>query len=510
MRSAALSLRRCVPSVSWRLPPLRRGAIAAAASSAAASPAPSSSSAAPSLPADGTRHGAHARSLAASFVEAGLRGGDAAGRGMASLVFSTPPHGDGPGSLMAILRVFERAGLNLSRIESRPAKRGAGHDFFVDVEDATAARVEALLAELRSATGNDPRLAMPTACPWFPMHARDIDKFSTKTLDAGAELEADHPGFRDAEYRARRRAIVEAAASFRHGEEIPRVAYTPREVQTWGLVYAKLRAYTREYAVDSYNAILPDMERGCGYGERQIPQLQDISDFLRARTGFTLRPVGGLLSARDFLNGLAFRVFFSTQYIRHDSRPLYTPEPDVCHELMGHAPMFADPDFADFSHEIGLASLGASDEDIKKLATCYWFSVEFGLCLDERKGGGARKAYGAGLLSSFGELEYACAPRPPAAAGSGTGAGAGALAERAPEFRAWEPAKAAQQTYPITTYQPVYYVADSLADAKSRMRAFCEDGLSRKFGVAFDEASASVRPDRAVQRGPYVVTLQTG
>jgi phenylalanine-4-hydroxylase len=171
---------------------------------------------------------------------------------------------------------------------------------------------------------------------------------------------------------------------------------------------------------------------------------------------------------------------------------------------MGHAPMFADPDFADFSHEIGLASLGATDEDIKKLATCYWFSVEFGLCLQKEGGGGGdggtarRKAYGAGLLSSFGELEFACAPYRPAGGEAGW-----------PEYRPWDPPRAAAQAYPITKYQPVYYVADSLADAKAQMRAYCE-GLARQFHVRYDAATESVTPDRAVVRGPYTVTLQTG
>lgn len=195
-----------------------------------------------------------------------------------------------------------------------------------------------------------------------------------------------------------------------------------------------------------------------------------------------MRPVAGLLSSRDFLNGLAFRVFFSTQYIRHHSQPLYTPEPDICHELLGHAPMFADRDFADFSQEIGLASLGASDEDVQKLAHCYWYSVEFGLCRED----GQNKAYGAGLLSSFGELEYACSPQHPGADG-------------APEIKDWDPEVAACQPFPITTYQPVYFLASSLGDAKQRMREYCE-GLQRPFFALHNAQTNTVHIDRPVRR----------
>lgn len=242
--------------------------------------------------------------------------------------------------------------------------------------------------------------------PWFPRHINEIDCFSKLTLNAGTDLSADHPGFHDPIYRARRAELAEYALSYSSGEAIPYIKYTADEIKTWGHVYERLRKLHETFACDEYLRIFPQLEKYCGFGTDRIPQARDISSFLKEQTGFQLRPVAGLLSSRHFLNGLAFKTFFSTQYIRHSSKPFYTPEPDICHELLGHVPMFADQDFADFSQEIGLASLGASDEVIEKLARCYWYSVEFGLLKGSNPGD--LKAYGAGLLSSFGELEYAC------------------------------------------------------------------------------------------------------
>jgi hypothetical protein len=74
--------------------------------------------------------------------------------------------------------------------------------------------------------------------------------------------------------------------------------------------------------------------------------------------------------------------------------------------------------------------------------------------------------------------------------------------------RPWEPEKAAVTAYPITRYQPVYFVADSMADAKARVRTYCE-GLNKGFNVTYDASHGRVNVDRAIVRGKYTVTLQT-
>ena len=154
--------------------------------------------------------------------------------------------------------------------------------------------------------------------------------------------------------------------------------------------------------------------------------------------------------------------------------------------------MFADRDFCDFSQEIGLASLGASEEDVLKLARCYWHSVEFGLCQED----GKHKAYGAGLLSSFGELEYSCKERDENEPYEAIGEDGMPMR---PIIKPWDPAVAAMQNFPITTYQPVYFLAESLPDAKLKMRKYCED-LPRPFFALYNAQTETVHIDRPVRR----------
>eukprot|EP00761_Pharyngomonas_kirbyi_P012842 gb/GECH01012869.1/.p1 GENE.gb/GECH01012869.1/~~gb/GECH01012869.1/.p1 ORF type:complete len:530 (+),score=104.32 gb/GECH01012869.1/:1-1590(+) len=373
------------------------------------------------------------------------------------------------GALKSALDILTKNKINMTRIESRPSKVNGQFDIHVDLEEKEPERtaLDSLVSELRSKVLSVDVRDSGSETPWFPRKISDLDYFNQKTLEYGDELDSNHPGFSDKEYRDRRAMITENAKQYRHGLEIPRVDYTETEKKTWGEVYRKLTSLYPTHAVKEVNYAFPLLEANCGYSPDNIPQLQDVSDFLQDCTGFRLRPVTGLLSSRDFLNGLAFRVFHSTQYIRHHSKPLYTPEPDVCHELLGHAPLLADPDFADFSQQIGLASLGASDEEIERLGTVYWFTIEFGVCRQDNE----VKAYGAGLLSSFGELEHCRSDKP--------------------EIREFDPHRAAVTEYPITTYQPTYYLARSFQDMKTKMIDFTST-LDRPFAVKYNPYTQSV------------------
>ncbi len=211
------------------------------------------------------------------------------------------------------------------------------------------------------------------------------------------QLDPDHPGFRDPEYRARRNAIAQIAMSYRPGSPIPTAPYTELEHEVWKTIWQVLGPVHREHACEEYLDCLDRL----AFDVDRIPQLDEVSRKVEAISGFRLEPVAGLVEPRVFLESLARGVFLSTQYIRHHSTPLYTPEPDVAHEIIGHAVTLASPRLAELNRLFGEAvSRTDVPSELDRLSRVYWFTIEFGVL---RENGGI-KAYGTGLLSSAGEL----------------------------------------------------------------------------------------------------------
>jgi phenylalanine-4-hydroxylase len=257
------------------------------------------------------------------------------------------------------------------------------------------------------------------------------------------QLAPDHPGFRDLEYRARRNRIAQLALSYRAGQEIPDAPYTREEDEVWRAVWQALGPAHQAHACADY---LECVER-LAFAPDRIPQLREVNQKVRAISGFRLEPVAGLVEPRVFLESLAAGTFLCTQYIRHHSTPLYTPEPDVVHEIVGHAVTLASSRLAGLNRLFGQAVKRTSSlEALNRLSRVYWFTIEFGVLREN----GVLKAYGTGLLSSAGELEEM----------------------HDAELRPLDLEAASLQEYDPTRFQPVLFCADSFETMYESLQKF--------------------------------------
>jgi phenylalanine-4-hydroxylase len=260
---------------------------------------------------------------------------------------------------------------------------------------------------------------------------------------ASFELPADHPGVSDPGYRARRAAIAEVGRTYRRGAPIPDVVYTPEEDEVWRVVSSELARKHEAYACRAYRAGAEAVTLPAD----RVPQLREVDARVRELTGFRIEPVPGLVPTREFYGSLADRVFRSTQYVRHHSVPFYTPEPDIIHEIIGHANMLGNPVFADLYQLAGQASQRAeTDAALDFFSKVFWFTLEFGVVWED----GELRAYGAGLLSSYGEIEEF----------------------RRAEIRPWDLAQMGTLDYDITRYQPVLFAAESFDRMVDDLSAF--------------------------------------
>ena len=214
------------------------------------------------------------------------------------------------------------------------------------------------------------------------------------------ELEPGHPGLGDDGYIQRRKELFALCRKHRlENLGPPLIEYTAEETRIWREVSPKLDELHVQYACGIYlNA-----KRELAITRDEIPQLRHLSDRVQRGTDIHLVPAEGALPYRTFYEYIAQRGFPVTQFIRHGSHPEFTPEPDMIHDCLGHVPPLMNQDYAELLTLIGKAAATTrTGEQLLALKRFSWFSIEFGL-IDEA---GATKVFGAGILSSTGEIPY--------------------------------------------------------------------------------------------------------
>jgi phenylalanine-4-hydroxylase len=274
--------------------------------------------------------------------------------------------------------------------------------------------------------------------------------------DVTVHLADDHPGANDPAYRARRGEIAAAALAWQPGTRPPRIDYSEAEQNVWRTVCREIAPRHRRYAVNEYREALERVNLPADH----VPGLDEVTERIEPLTGWRYIPAAGLVPLREFYGSLEHRIFHSTQYVRHPGVPLYTPEPDILHEVLGHGHLLATPTFGELHRLAGVATNRLADEDnVRFLSRVFWFSLEFGVVVED----GELRAYGAGILSSYGEIEEF----------------------RAMEHRPLDLVEMGTADYDITHYQPVLYRAESVAEIVETVGGF--------FATCTDDSIAEMR-----------------
>src|SRR5271170_8188682 len=182
-------------------------------------------------------------------------------------------------------------------------------------------------------------------------------------------------------------------------------AYTPEQHATWAELVGRRMPQIEAHACEEY---LQGFQQ-IGLRTDLIPNLADVNQRLRPRSGWRATPVSGFLPPDAFFAMLAARQFPTTTWLRSRDSLAYIPEPDIFHDVFGHVPMHAHAVFADFLQQYGKvcaqltdSACGTAKDKLERMGRLFWFTVEFGVIRQH----GEIKLYGSGLISSHGESTY--------------------------------------------------------------------------------------------------------
>jgi phenylalanine-4-hydroxylase len=214
--------------------------------------------------------------------------------------------------------------------------------------------------------------------------------------------------------------------------------YTPAEHAVWRRLFARQVKLLPGRACDAYVAGM----RALPIGAEAVPDFRRLSDVLMARTGWQVVAVPGLVPPEVFFDHLANRRFPAGQFIRRPDQLDYIEEPDVFHDVFGHVPMLMNPVLADYLQAYGKGGLRAQRLGaLEQLSRVYWFTVEFGLVAQAE----GLRIYGAGIVSSFAETQFA-------------------LEDPSPNRLKFELPRVMRTRYRIDDFQETYFVLDLLDD----------------------------------------------
>lgn len=212
------------------------------------------------------------------------------------------------------------------------------------------------------------------------------------------------------------------------------VDFSVEENRIWNILFERQMKLLPGRACDDFLNGLETL----GIHSQAIPQLPEVSQRLKAKTGWQVSPVAALISAREFFELLSTKNFPAATFIRCEAELDYVQEPDIFHEIFGHCPMLTDPIYAEFVHDYACKVLTFPESDWPLLQRMFWFTVEFGL-INTPQG---LRAYGGGILSSTNETVYC-------------------VDSDIPMRVLFDPIVAFRTPYRIDMLQPIYFVIDS-------------------------------------------------
>ncbi len=203
-------------------------------------------------------------------------------------------------------------------------------------------------------------------------------------------------------------AFIEMGVTNGHGEITKQNMedLTEKDHAVWKTLCSRQSQLSHGKASKEFNEGL----RSIGFGQDSIPNFTEMSKKTIARTGMEIIPVTGLIPTKQFFKMLSEKKFPCTVWIRDPDRLDYIEEPDLFHDVFGHAPILTDRVFADFIQGFARLALKHVENEraILLLARIWWFTFEFGLITErDREGKEETKIFGGGILSSKSEVEHA-------------------------------------------------------------------------------------------------------